>query len=234
MTARVRVRRADNGVYVGSLTLGCPDCGGVGDTNGDGVITVGAFGSSQADAVHKAALLAERIASDPVMSAILPPGTLAAIKATKKLAGAAKQGSRFVRKWFRKFKGPGVKRLAKSLHHEAASAEGVGDVEGLWSGMKKVAKAGVKYGTPAGWGYMAAKKAVRTVKRKPARKRKMIRHVPASSRAAQSSEPPMTDEDIMNTPSPEDIAPMPEDALGPMNAPYEYTDEDQGGEYVDE
>jgi hypothetical protein len=218
MTTRVRVRRVADNVYVGSLTLGCPDAGGVGDSEGDGVITIGAFGDTKADALHKATVIAERIASDPVLQAILPPGTMAAIQATKKLSTAAKRGSRALRGLWRRIRGPGKQRLAKALHAEAAKVEGYSDVEvaGLWSGIKKVArgvkraaKVTAKYGTPAGLTYMAAKKINRKL-----RKRK---------RASVPVEPPPSAE------------PMPQYDEQPAEqyeaAPEEYADD--GDEYAD-
>lgn len=166
---RVRIRKHSPGVYVGALTLGCPGADGVGDMDGNAVITVGAFGSSQADALHKAALIAERIANDPIMAAILPPQARAAIVATKKLASAAKRGSRFFRHMWKRFNGPGIQRVARALHDEAMKNEGHTDAEvaGFWSRVKHIAKKAAKYGTVPGLIYTAAK-AARRKKRKRA------------------------------------------------------------------
>lgn len=167
---RIRVRRIAPDVFVGSLTLGSPDCGGVGDTDGDGIITVGAFGSSQADALHKASLIAERIVNDPIMSAIIPPQARTAILATKKLAGAAKQGSRFFRKMWRRYQGPGIKRVAKALHDEAMKHEGHTDAEvgAFWDTVKHVAKKAAKYSAP-GLAYRGGRAIARKMKKKPRR-----------------------------------------------------------------
>lgn len=156
---RVRVRKIGSGAFVGSLTLGCPGADGVGDMGGEAVITVAGVGGSKADALHKAALIAEHITNDPIISALLPPQARAAIVATKKLASAAKQGSRVFRSVWRRFHGPGVQRLARALHDESMKAEGHTDAEvgAFWDRAKSIAKKAAKYGHPAGWAYMAAK-----------------------------------------------------------------------------
>jgi hypothetical protein len=185
---RVRVRKIAPDVYLGSLTLDSPDCGGVGDTGGDGVISVGAFGASQADALHKTALLAERIINDPVMSMIIPPQARAAVIATKKLGAAAKRGSRFFRKLWRSYSGPGTKRIAKALHDEAMRREGHSDAEvgAFWDTVKKVAKKAAKYSAP-GLIYRGAK----AVKRKVMKKKPRVKVIPPRE---QPDEPPQYDE----------------------------------------
>lgn len=88
-----------------------------------GRLTVAAVGDDRADALAKAALIAERIASDPILRAIMPPQAAAAIKAAKGLAAAAQRGTRTLRHFWRRIRGPGKKRLAEALHKEAARAE---------------------------------------------------------------------------------------------------------------
>lgn len=88
-----------------------------------GRLTVAAVGDDRADALAKAALIAERIASDPILRAIMPPQAAAAIKAAKGLAAAAQRGTRTLRHFWRRIRGPGKKRLAEALHAEAAKAE---------------------------------------------------------------------------------------------------------------
>lgn len=88
-----------------------------------GSLSVAVVGDSRADALGKAALIAERIATDPVMSALMPPQALAAIKAAKGLAAAAKRGTRVLRSFWGRIHGPGKKRLAEALHEEAAKEE---------------------------------------------------------------------------------------------------------------
>lgn len=217
---RIRIRKVAPDVYVGSLTLGSPDCGGVGDTDGDGIITVGAFGSSQADALHKASLIAERIVNDPIMSAIIPPQARTAILATKKLAGAAKQGSRFFRKMWRRYQGPGIKRVAKALHDEAMKHEGHSDaqVAGFWGAVKKVAKTAAKYSAP-GLAYRGA----RALKRKATKVRKRPRVIPPR---AQPPEPPEYDEQDAQYDEPDgtDTAPGGVTTDAPADNGYEGSD----------
>lgn len=83
-----------------------------------GSITVQSKGASKADALHQAALIAEHIANDPILMAVLPPGVPAAILATKKLASAAKLGGSALKSLWHTLRGPGKKRLAKVLHTE--------------------------------------------------------------------------------------------------------------------
>lgn len=208
--ARVRIRRVSPDVFVGSLTLGAPGCGGVGDTDGDGVIAVGAFGSSQADALHKAALIAERIANDPIISAILPPQARTAIIATKKLAGAAKRGSRFFRQMWKRYQGPGIKRVAKALHDEAMRAEGYSDVEvaGFWSAAKKVAKTATKYSAP-GLIYRGGRAVVRKATRP---KRRAPSEAPPEPQYDDAQWEPADDAPQYDGPAdPDDAAPMREE-----------------------
>lgn len=88
-----------------------------------GKLTVAAVGDDRADALAKASLIAERIASDPILRAIMPPQAAAAIKAAKGLAAAAKRGPRVLRHFWGRIRGPGKKRLAEALHTEAVKAE---------------------------------------------------------------------------------------------------------------
>lgn len=82
-----------------------------------------ALGDSRVDALTNAALVAERIANDPVMQALMPPQAIAAIAAAKGLASAAHQGSDVLKSFWGKLHGPGKKRLAKVLHREALERE---------------------------------------------------------------------------------------------------------------
>lgn len=126
-----------------------------------GRISVAAVGDDKADALGRAALVAERIASDPIMAALLPPQAAVAIKVAKGLSAAAKRGAPYIRHFWRKLRGPGKKRLAKVLHKEAVQREAdadanvsgwpyqrhvrdierpdVGDVSGVFSALKKAA-----------------------------------------------------------------------------------------------
>ncbi len=115
---QIRFRNADNSI-VGACHI----------PTSMGVITVAGIGDSRTEAIAKAALVAEKIASDPVLSAILPPGTLAAIKATKGLAAASALGIRHLRSFWRGLRGPGKKRLAEAL---AVDHKPDNDVSGLF------------------------------------------------------------------------------------------------------
>lgn len=88
-----------------------------------GKLTVAAVGEDRADALAKASLIAERIVSDPILRAIMPPQAAAAIKAAKGLAAAAKRGPRVLRHFWGRIRGPGKKRLAEALHVEAVKAD---------------------------------------------------------------------------------------------------------------
>lgn len=105
--------RTVNGACVGSLSF----------PTQVGALNVSAVGDDRADALAKAALIAERIVNDPVMRALMPPQAAAAIKAAKGLAAAAKRGTRTLRGFWRRLRGPGKRRLAAVLHKEAAEHE---------------------------------------------------------------------------------------------------------------
>lgn len=72
--------------------------------------TVGADGATQQQALKKAAVLAAELAKSPVLQAVLPPGTAAAIKAVDLIAR-----SKYTRAALQQFAGPGARRLAKAL-----------------------------------------------------------------------------------------------------------------------
>lgn len=105
--------RTVNGATVGSLSF--PTVAGG--------ISVHAVGDDRADALAKAALVAERIVNDPVMRALMPPQAAAAIKAAKGLAAAAKRGTKTLRRVWGMLRGPGKRRLAAVLHKEAERHE---------------------------------------------------------------------------------------------------------------
>lgn len=84
-----------------------------------GSLSVRAVGDSKADALVRAAAIADRIAQDPVMSALLPPQATAAIAASKALGVAAKRGLPHLKKVWRSLRGEGKKRLAAVLATEA-------------------------------------------------------------------------------------------------------------------
>ncbi len=76
-------------------------------------MNVKAKGKTKAGAIQNAAQGALAIANNPLLQAVLPPGTGTAVKAVGLLAKAAKSGQ--AGKLLGKLKGPGAKRLAKAL-----------------------------------------------------------------------------------------------------------------------
>lgn len=73
-------------------------------------IVLGAEGKSPAQALARAAVIADQLTQSPIFAAVAPPGTMAAIAAIKALAS-----SKDLRRTLRKFGGPGAQRLARSL-----------------------------------------------------------------------------------------------------------------------
>lgn len=126
---RFRFRDGDD-CCVGAIDIEIP--------GGPGHMRVAAVGDDRADALGRAALIAERIASDPVMRALMPPQAIVAIKAAKGLSAAAKRGSHVLRHFWGQLRGPGKKRLASVLHAEAVKREqGAGvDVSGYELGLR--------------------------------------------------------------------------------------------------
>ncbi len=76
-------------------------------------IAMKARGRTPTGALWKAASLANKLASNPILKSILPPGTSTAIKATRFLAKAALKGK--LGKALKFVRGKGAKRLVKSL-----------------------------------------------------------------------------------------------------------------------
>lgn len=105
-----------------------------------GALQVCCVGDSKADALIRAAAVAERISQDPVMRALLPPQATAAIKASKALGVAAKAGAPHLKRLWRQLRGEGKRRLAAVLHEEAKQldeqAASTGDImypdRGAW------------------------------------------------------------------------------------------------------
>lgn len=115
MSARFKFKDLPRGGCCGAIELHAPDV--------PGKLIVAAVGDDRADALAKAALLAERISNDPVMRALMPPQATAAIKAAKGLAAAAKRGKRTLRRVWGRIHGPGKRRLAKALHDDRNAIE---------------------------------------------------------------------------------------------------------------
>jgi len=72
-----------------------------------------ATSKTKAGALLKAASVAQMIANNPLMAAVLPPGTGAALKAVSALAKSAAAGK--LEKAAKKYGGKGAKRLVKAL-----------------------------------------------------------------------------------------------------------------------
>lgn len=111
---RFRFKDHPAGYVVGSIDI---------PSAAPGRVSVVAVGEGKADALAKAALIAEHIAKDPVMSALLPPQALPAIMAAKALAAAAHNGPAAIKHLWGRIRGEGKKRLASVLHAEAVKLD---------------------------------------------------------------------------------------------------------------
>ena len=130
MTSRIRIRRIGRN-YLGTIDVRAPDM--------DARLVISAAGGSQAVALTKAALLAERIASDPVLSSMLPPQALVAVKAAKMLGKAAQRGLPALRSAWSALRGQGKRRLAAALIREAADNSAPSEVAGFGSFLRTAA-----------------------------------------------------------------------------------------------
>jgi hypothetical protein len=74
-----------------------------------GPLAVKASSKSPTNALAKAANVADALASNPVLAAVMPPGTAVALKATKFLANSAAAGK--LGSALKKVSGPGAARL---------------------------------------------------------------------------------------------------------------------------
>lgn len=115
---KIRISKRD-GLFIGSL--------GFDVDNAPGRITATAVASTKAAALSKAASIAERIASDPVLRAVIPPQAMASIKVAKGLAAAARHGLPTLRRAFR-FLSPKAKKLAVNLAEDVKQGT-IGDLE---------------------------------------------------------------------------------------------------------
>jgi ATP-dependent protease HslVU (ClpYQ) ATPase subunit len=114
---KIKISKRD-GLYIGSVGLDVE--------NAPGRITMTAVAKTKAAALAKAATLAERIASDPVVRSLIPPQAMASIKVAKGLAAAARHGLPTLRRAFR-FLSPKAKTLAAHLASDVAKGQ-IGDV----------------------------------------------------------------------------------------------------------
>lgn len=90
-----------------------PGCQPAGYPPGVPIRTVAKDRDSKANALADAASLASRLAKNPMLAALLPPGTAQAVKVTELLAKSAAAGK--LASAAKKLVGPGAKRLAKKL-----------------------------------------------------------------------------------------------------------------------
>jgi hypothetical protein len=164
MSMQARFRDRTN-YTVGELSFDMPGA--------PGKLVLAAVGEDKADALMKAAAMADRIASDPVISALLPPQAKLAILAAKKLGAAAQAGAPILKALWRSIKGPGKKRLATVLVREAERRDAVADVAGeLGISWKQAAAFAVNPFIAAQ--YVIGKKGVKAAARRlaPGRKRR--------------------------------------------------------------
>jgi hypothetical protein len=143
-----------------------------------GRMRIEAVGEDRADAIGRAALVAERIANDPIMSALMPPQAKLAIVAAKGLAAAAKRGLPVLKSFWGKLHGPGKQRLAQALATDPNRSEpmtgDIGDEVGFnWKKAALFAANpfaaasyyGGKFGAKKVKGLLRKKKKVRPMKR---------------------------------------------------------------------
>jgi len=109
-----------------------------------GQATVAGIGKDKADALARATSVAHRIVGDPVIGALTPEQTHAAITAARGLAAAAQRGLPTLRHFWGRIQGQGKKRLARTLMEEAAKRESAEDV-----GFLPIALIAAKYGPSA-------------------------------------------------------------------------------------
>lgn len=80
-------------------------------------VHVKAVGVKKADAFARASEIAQGITENPVLAAVLPPGSGAAVQAVTHIAGAVASGKASeVASALGKYTGEGAKRLARWLH----------------------------------------------------------------------------------------------------------------------
>lgn len=198
---KVKLTDTDNGC-VGAIeipTSGVP-----------GRVVVASLGDDKADALLKASVLAQRIASDPLVNALLPPNAMANIRAARALARAAQAGPAPLRRLWSRLRGPGKQRLAQALHKEAAQVEtaaccgpsdcgvsGGSYIPSYWAGQEgpddievgiaPLAIFAAKYGPDAA--RLVAKKLKQRKARKAAARRRAAAAARARERAKAETEP---------------------------------------------
>jgi len=86
--------------------------------DGANAITVSGWADNIRGAIRKASAVAARVASDPMLSAMLPPGAALAIQAAQKLSRAADSGKPALKAALDELQGPGAARLARVLRRD--------------------------------------------------------------------------------------------------------------------
>lgn len=86
--------------------------------DGANAITVSGWSDNIRGAIRKASAVAARVASDPMLSAMLPPGAALAIQAAQKLSRAADSGKPALKAALNELRGPGAARLARVLRRD--------------------------------------------------------------------------------------------------------------------
>jgi len=129
---RVRCRRVGYGSYVGEVSVALGE-------DSDARISVKAEGESKAEAIARAARLAEQILNDPLVQAAIPPQALAAIKGAKLLALAGHAGLHKLGRLWGRLGGRNKRRLALALAKEAARRDhGPEAVEGIRDWFRRI------------------------------------------------------------------------------------------------
>lgn len=117
---KFRVKQNSDGSWSGHLKFYTHASEGVGDIVGaDQSIEVGAVGASPADAILNASAMADRIMSDPIVRALVPPQVTAAIAATKLSAVAAKKGLKAVKGLWGRLRGKKKAKKQLATMHRA-------------------------------------------------------------------------------------------------------------------
>lgn len=96
---------------------------GIGDVLGsDTGIVVSSVGADPASAMLNAAAMADRITSDPIVRALMPPQVQAAIMATKLSAAATKKGLKAVKGLWGRLRGKKKKKMLRTMATAQAKA----------------------------------------------------------------------------------------------------------------
>jgi hypothetical protein len=109
---KFKMRRTPQG-FDGMIVVPHGACRLPSGTTQPGPLAVKASSKNPAAALAKAANVADAIASNPMLAAVMPPGTAVALKATKFLASSAAAGK--LGSALKRVSGPGAKRLVSAF-----------------------------------------------------------------------------------------------------------------------